>query len=283
MAIIGALVGLLLPAVQAARESGRRMTCQNNLKQMGIALHNYHSTYEVFPLGVASAAGGNYDDDGFGWAVSLLPHLEEQALFDLINPDWLPGVFSRTYVATRKIIPGGDTVLPIFRCPTSELPAQIERGLPFYQGYATSDYKACNGKGDSGMFYKVSDGKAAGYLRVRIPDVTDGLSQTIALGESSYYHLNDIADWPIWIGTPGTDEAVLFKTQDPSVINCRVHPKSTAGFRTAVDDDCAFSWHNEGAYFAFADGSVHFLFESIDFTVYESLGTKNDGNVISDF
>jgi prepilin-type processing-associated H-X9-DG protein len=91
-------------------------------------------------------------------------------------------------------------------------------------------------------------------------------------------------DWPIWLGAPGTDEATLFKTQPPSVINCGIVPKTPDRFRTGpggpLDDDCAFSWHDNGAFFTFADGSVRFIEESIDMRTYQWFGTKDDGNVI---
>jgi Protein of unknown function (DUF1559) len=116
--------------------------------------------------------------------------------------------------------------------------------------------------------------------------VTDGLSKTIALGESSYYEVTALVsttfnwDWPIWLGAYGTDEAVLFKTDGNAHINCLIVPKSIANFKNAEDDDCAFSWHHGGAFFAFADGSVHFLLETIDIDDYRHLGGKNDGEVI---
>ena len=280
IAIIGALVGLLLPAVQAARESARKTACSNNLKQLGLALLGYHDAHGEFPLGCATTNNGAYDDDGYGWAVALLPQLEQGTLYDRIAPDWEPGVFTRAHRSPQRFIPGGDTELTVFRCPSSQLPTHREgRGILF-SGYATSDYKGCNGVADSGLFFKVQDGDRQGYATVRIPDVTDGLSQTIALGESAYY--GEIKDWPIWMGAPRTDEAVLFKTQEPSIINCGVIPKEIP-FRRAVDDDCAFSWHDGGAQFAFADGSVHFLSENIDFETYRNLGTKNDENVLGEY
>ncbi len=279
IAIIGALVGLLLPAVQAARAAARLTQCTNNLKQQGLALHSYHGANGRLPLRAYTSASGQYDDDGFGWAVPLLPHLEEQALFDTIDPDFEPGTFLLAFWQTGSKVPGGDISIPVFRCPSSQLPSHVDGSWPGHNGYATSDYKACNGWGDNGLFYKVSDGLRSGNKIVRFKNIKDGLSKTIALGESAYY--GTVSDWPVWIGAVRSDEIVLFKTQEPSIINCGVVPKSMDRLRYAVDDDCAFSWHDGGALFAFADGSVQFLPESINFDVYKFMGTKDDGNVIN--
>jgi prepilin-type N-terminal cleavage/methylation domain-containing protein len=295
IAIIGVLIALLLPAIQAVRESARRLQCQNNLKQQGLALLAFHDRSNKFPLGLyggldaskADPCNALYTDDGYSWAVALLPNLEEQPLFDLIKPDWKPGVFARAFKAGVKLIPGGDAQIGIFRCPSSQLESYVPEDNPFSGGFATSDYKACTGQGDRGMFWKPCDGVkyAKGETVVRIKDVTDGLSQTIALGESSYYRLKN--DWPIWFGSPRTNDSVLFKTSQPSVINCAMTPKSpenlTSGPNGPVDDDCAFSWHDSGAYFSFGDGSVHWLNEDVDWVTYTYLGMKDDGEVIGDY
>jgi prepilin-type N-terminal cleavage/methylation domain-containing protein len=304
IAIIGILVALLLPAIQAAREAARRSQCQSNMKQQGLALNNYINTYKQYPIGVRGGIT-SLSEDAFGWGESLLPFLEEQALFDRLNKprNWLtsmpasqpnepfPGIFSLTYSRTQKVIPGGDTMLPVYRCPSSEIQPFVESSRAYCNGYATSDYKGCTGQGDEGIFFKIADGlnNNPPDTRVRPQDVTDGLSKTIAIGESSYYNISGTEnnDWPIWLGACGQDETTLFKTQPPNVINCGVTPKTVDRFRSGpggpLDDDCAFSWHANGAFYAFADGSVHFLDESIDMDTYRYMGTKNDGNVIKGF
>lgn len=293
IAIIGILVALLLPAIQAARESARKITCQNKLKQQGLALLNYHSIHERFPLGLygggidydgpyENACDANYTDDGYSWATALLPHLEQQSLYKLIDPDWEPGIFTRAFKEKIKILPGGDVELDIFRCPSSELPSHAEEDILFSGGYATTDYKGCNGTTDDGILQKPCDAleNAEGELYVRIADITDGTSKTIALGESAYYGQKN--DWPIWFGAPRTNDAVIFETNLP--INCGILPKTIESFISAsLNDDCAFSWHNGGAYFSFADGSVHWLDESIDSKLYGYLGDKDDGELIGDF
>ncbi|NOZ40591.1 MAG: DUF1559 domain-containing protein [Planctomycetes bacterium] len=284
IAIIGVLVALLLPAVQAAREAARVATCKNRLRQLGLALLNYHDVRKEFPVGVSGGGAGPRSrciDDGHGWGVALLPYLEQQPLYDLIQPDFEPCPFRTAHGNTRQIIQGGDTMLEVFRCPSSELGPHAEPIFAGLLGYATSDYKASTGLGDSGLFYKTYDGERSGYARVRIADVTDGLSNTIAFGESAYYE--GIRNWPIWLGAPGTDEATLFKTDARAPINCTISPKTISNFSSAIDDDCAFSWHNGGAHFSFADGSVHWLVEEIDPQTYWDMGTKNDGRVLGDY
>ena len=315
IAIIGILIALLLPAVQAAREAARRIQCQSHLKQLGVALCGFTDQNREYPTGVR---GG---EQGYGWGHALLPFLEQQALFERLN-DAIPNngkppetqtetIFEDTYSATSDIIPGGDTILAVFRCPSSGLDSHgIDQSFWEYQnGYATSDYKASTGNGDSGIFFNVYDGLRLDppKKRVRVADVTDGLSKTIALGESGYYYGIVVGiespggdgkrptdkwgsrDWPIWLGAHGKDEATLFKTDENAYINCLIYDKSLEGFNKRpsrpgpMDDDCAFSWHVGGAFFVFADGSVHFLEETIDIEIYKNLGTRNDGSIIEDY
>jgi hypothetical protein len=206
--------------------------------------------------------------------------LEEQPLYDQLAPHGVPGVIQSRFRQLQRIIPGGETVLNVFRCPSSALPPNIDGAAPFKNGYATSDYKGSNGTRDDGLFFHVADGLAQGYTRVDIAGIPDGTTNTFAFGESAYYYSGDIGDWPVWIGCTATDECHLFKTSNPSILNCGIRPKSIEGFATAIDDDCAFSWHDGGAFFAFADGSVHFVNESIDLVTYYNLGSRNDGETL---
>ncbi|MDZ4656617.1 MAG: DUF1559 domain-containing protein [Bythopirellula sp.] len=298
IAIIGMLVALLLPAVQAARESARRAQCVNNLKQMGLALQNYHDVYRQFPLGVAGAEKKNIidetgrprdGDEGYGWGTAILPFLEQKPLYDSFSPDWKASPFMIHYVEEGKILEAGATELGVFRCPSSALPSHVPEaigtmtlGEDFVLGYATSDYKASGGVRDQGMFCSLRDclqrnmGKDP-KRRIRAQDVTDGLSNTIALGEAAY--ALELVKWPFWIGGVTEDESVIFETDALNVINCGISPKQLENFTQALDDECAFSWHEGGAFFCFGDASVHFLDETIDFQVYGYLGTIDDGNL----
>ncbi len=299
IAIIGVLVALLLPAIQAAREAGRRSQCSNNLKQMGLALHAYHDVHQAFPMGIQGHPI-SLSEQGLGWAYELLPYAEEQSLYDSMNnqilPAWRPAVCRRAYQATGNILSGGDTIVAVYRCPTSEMESHAtDESLPAYaQGYSTSDYKGCNGSDTSdsvaagsdtiGIFNTVRElWDVAKRKKLAIKDVTDGLNKTIAIGESAYFKEPEFEKWPFWIGGVVQDESTLFKTNESNPINGAISSKSVANFNQATDDECAFSWHIGGVFFAFADGSVHFLSESLDLVTYRNLGNIADGNVVSDF
>jgi prepilin-type N-terminal cleavage/methylation domain-containing protein/prepilin-type processing-associated H-X9-DG protein len=328
--IIGVLVALLLPAIQGAREAGRRTTCTNNLKQLAIALLNYHDTHQQFPLGSYSAVEADHpaEENGLGWATQILPQLEEQPLYDRIQNNTVPGYAGRPWVTDHpddqdgifrvahdnglRPIAGGATVLSAFVCPSVDLPSHIPGGeyfgvaAPNFQGtgYAAAHYKGSRGKGDRGMFWPPKEGVAEytytydingdgtpdtiekkSYSRIRLADVTDGTSKTIVVGEAAYFVRP--AAFPIWMGIYGDDGAVMFKTED--AINCniggaRVFPLSKADINKmpwlGESDDCAFSWHPNGVYFAFVDGSVRLLNENIELRTYWLLGDRADDEII---
>ena len=311
IAIIGILIALLLPAVQAAREAARRMQCANNLKQIVLALHGFHDVHRELPRGVYTHPDRDhqYDEDGLGWATKILPYLEQNTIFEQIegatytglNSPWEPGIFHLAHSAGTKI-PGGTEPLAVFRCPSSPLESHVPKenyGGTLYDmefsGYATSDYKASRGFCDRGLFWRTAEGllqdtcwKMVGgnpvavskepYQRVRFRDVTDGLSQTIAVGESSYYE--KISDWPFWMGAATADETTLFKTEN--MMNCWKPSADRKLPADTITDDCAFSWHVGGVQFGFADGSVHFLHEDMELLTYQYLGDRMDGEVLRD-
>lgn len=313
IAIIAILVAILLPAVQQAREAARRTQCKNNLKQIGLALHNYYTDYSRLPCGMLADVDDDQgcDDDGFGFLYVLLPYTEQSQVYEqmdthlsavdlsaggasVANPR-LCGIKNH-FNSQGTIIPGGDTVIPAYRCPSSTLPAVVPAAfsvpgiaagaLPPEEdamiGYALTDYKG-NGGGErdgSGLLPKQAD--AVGGRRFR--DVTDGLSNTLAIGEGSYVTANgdedESQDWPTWIGGIDTDEAMRFEAEFGDPINGRVSPGNMGN---AASDDCAFSFHTGGAQFTFADGSVRFLTENIDQQVYSDMGDIADENLLPAF
>jgi prepilin-type N-terminal cleavage/methylation domain-containing protein len=330
IAIIGILVALLLPAIQAAREAARRAQCANNLKQITLALLTFHDTKTAFPIGVYGALPGepnfnDYEEDGLGWATKILPQLEENAAYDrIVNNDvpgyegepWKPGIFINAYNAGQRPLPGGDALISTFLCPSVDMPTHVSAhpisGVEWENfGYAVTHYKGSRGYCDRGMFWRRAEGVVvkpncreaaidfngdgmadAGdsvakdrYTRVRIQDVLDGTSKTIAIGEAAY--ILSHKSFPMWMGSAvQEDGSVLFKTE--SSINCnmsglRSFPLSDAELdaRPELEDDCSFSWHTNGAFFGFVDGSVHFLTENLDVRIFALLGDRLDGEVVS--
>src|SRR5262245_43952446 len=272
IAVIAILIALLLPAVQQAREAARRTQCKNNLKQQGLAIHNYEETHKRMPMGIVSSFTGAFDDDGFSWGTSILPFIDQAPLYNKLTQTTIAGqnLFGRFGAlelywqlsgspATGAVIPGGETPLEVYRCPSSTLPQNVPQTFaipgalnaapaenPWMIGYAVSDYKGAGGSclGDDGVLHK--NGEAPGGRKFR--DITDGLSNTFLIGESSYVTGNgnptnlaptQVEDWPIWIGAPGTDESIRINGRTNSPINCYCTISTMA---RAFNDDCAFSF-----------------------------------------
>ncbi len=327
IAIIAILVALLLPAVQQAREAARRTQCKNNLKQIGLALHNYEGTYGKLPdacfTAVSGAPGlfgsGTYDHDGFGWLCMALPYVEQAAVYQRINPQGHPGIFENPavtaahYGAGVTFVPGGNTIIPGYRCPSSTLPAvipanwqipgsgalgagSVPNAKPYSVGYSVTDYKAAahsNLSDFDGLMKKSWEGGAAKFR-----DITDGLSNTMMAGESSYASAGNVSgttagpgarattaptsfqDMPAWIGSLGSDEVVRINGRVNSPINARTNPNK---MYLANNDDNAFSYHTGGAQFLLADGSVRFVSENVDMPTYSALFSMNGGEVVGEF
>jgi len=319
IAIIGILIALLLPAVQAAREAARRSQCQNNLKQITLSLLNFHDVKKEFPRGLYSGSAKS-DEDGLGWATKILPQIEEQTVYDQIrnskipgheSDPWTPGIFTDAFKAGRAPIAGGETVLNTFRCPSADLPLHVptsSTGISFTNsGYAVATYKASRGYCDRGMFWRTGEGLEPEtcsdidlngdgvielihqdrYTRIRVQDVLDGTSKTLAVGEAAYIYSNgSTKDYPVWMGTALEDGSVLFKTENP--INCNIggvrnFPLTSTEQQQMLGggDDCAFSWHTGGVLFGYVDGSVHFLTENLELRVFALFGDRLDGEVIN--
>lgn len=343
IAIIGILVAMLLPAVQAAREAARRTQCVNNLKQIGLALLGHHDTYDAFPQGLYSQEPGGPagidPEDGLGWASRLLNFIEERGTHDVLvgnqlnmtapgfdldfrGDPWKPGIFATANAMGMLPLPGADTVISAFLCPTVAMPDRAQ-DLGYYRtgltptyppylnvGHGASHYKASRGYCDRGMFLRTAealslqtcgevdingDGELDENDRVqklpkrtiRMRDVLDGSSKTISIGESAYSVRP--RDYPAWIGSYQEDGSVLFKTRDP--INCNLSGFSMPLTEFEEDrlpggtrsDDCSMSWHPGGAQFAFVDGSARFLSDALDRRVFVLLGERVDGEVIHDF
>jgi prepilin-type N-terminal cleavage/methylation domain-containing protein len=315
IAIIGILVGLLLPAVQAAREAARRMQCSNNLKQLGLSLHNYHDTFKRFPgatapiPGVADgAAGGNSQPWSAGpWRkgshlVKLLPFIEQQTFFDQIPMQldveaWFAAV-APAGSAFAGIRPR-ERQIPAFVCP-SDPPSRVDIAVGNYGVSMGSQAMPANGGDAACALYKTHINGPTGHgssnsssnisgvfsrfhWAARMSDITDGTSNTIALGEirpncadhhnNGWHHGN-----ALWTSTI---PPINFNT-------CRgeVGGSPATGARTCNSFDVWMtsqgfkSKHVGGAQFVLGDGSVHFISNSVDYVTYQRLGARSDGAVI---
>lgn len=264
LGVVALLLALLIPAVQAAREAARKHLCRNNLKQIGLAMHVYHDAHGFLPPGATAL-------DGSGWGMTLLPQLDQAPLYAALSPLARPRMF-RSYFETHGApIPGCETHLAMFRCPSSTLPP-ISSDLgpepvpPRRLGYGTSDYK-----GSLSVFY-------SGGYQTRFRDIIDGLSSSLIAAESSYP--GQYGEYPpIWAGSIGAPRMVLFRPW-PSThnrINCGVSSRGHRFWTGAIGDSCPLSFHSGGVFFLFADGSVHFLAEDMDSDTYLALCSIDDG------
>ncbi|RUL84950.1 DUF1559 domain-containing protein [Tautonia sociabilis] len=299
IAIIGVLVGLTLPALQSARESARRTQCQNNLKQIGLALHGYHDRNGVLPPGYLSEwdwLRRRETGPGWGWASRILPDLEQQALYDRIR-------FEEPMHS-----PAFDTVrlarLAVFICPSDDMPRTwtAKNGSVWMQGGAIfsaedpiCDVAGANYVGVFGIGEPGVDGEGVFFRdsAIGFRDITDGLTHTTCVGERSV-RLNAGRGHATWSGAvPG---AQLWSCApdpfDPDAGVCRRedgsgmilgHTGEGFGPGDPMGDVNQFlSRHGRGAFFLFCDGHVRFLKQSMDYRIYKALSTRATGEVISD-
>ncbi|QDT25729.1 Type II secretion system protein G precursor [Gimesia panareensis] len=277
IAIIAILIALLLPAVQQAREAARRSQCKNNLKQIGLALHNYHDTHGLFPsgwIGVQPGVGANAQyGSGWGWGTMILPYLDQNPLYNQIN-------FSLSIndpAQTPSII---DTSLTVFRCPSDPATETFElhqEGSPgtVLAKLATGNYVGVFGSDElddcgttppgtacksTGVFYQNSN--------TRFRDITDGSSQTLFVGERK---TNPQQGWySTWVGVIPQGEETYVRP-----LGATDHPPNDP----AAHIDDFSSHHTGGAQFLFGDGRVRFISENIDEGVYRSLSSIRGGEL----
>ena len=320
IAIIGILVGLLLPAVQAAREAARRMSCSNNCKQLGLALHNYHDTFRSFPINYSQSAQGPGGPDGFAgsnnarqcsWLGMILPQIEQGNLYNQI--DWRLGLKDAAGAPTPNVAIA-QQVIPTFQCP-SDLPGNAGRfgnrewigrwPTATFGEFAGTSYKGCLGSdwnwgnfanpmggiphgldGGNGMFVRdEAVGPGNPKDKRTMANVTDGLSNTIAIGEA----MPELCSHTFWYGANNT----LGTTAVPLNYYLRVYqntnPRSNyfgdgsnfAPFWDWPNNYSFASQHTGGGNFALGDGSVRFMSDTLDLVTYRAMGTINQGEVVA--
>jgi hypothetical protein len=295
IAIIGVLVALLLPAVQAAREAARRMSCGNNLKQIGLGLHNYHDTYKAFPYG--------FNVHETLWTAPLLPFVEQKPLYDtLIFAEGGMGNWNADGSPNEKAC---GALIEVFRCPSlAQGQPRDNEGIPgrvpvSYRGVAGNDIysdddstipagsppnaRSLEQVPQNGMFW--------GNSAIKMADVLDGTSNTLMIGESyTDVYSKDGQQMDFWaFGCPqsggwapgnvsGTEYSEGVGSAGPP-INSRLNPLAHG-----VIMEIAFgSYHPGGAQFAIADGSVRFIPQTINLDVYHAVGSCNGKEAVAGF
>jgi type II secretory pathway pseudopilin PulG len=305
IAIIAILIALLLPAVQAAREAARRTECKNHMKQLSLALHNYHDTNFVFPPGWLSMTA-NSTPSGASWGMLILPYCEFRPIYGLVNFN-LP-MTSSVGTAPNRNIDQIQNILALFRCPSSGDPQVISSsrcGGVLNQdrvtAAATSNYLACAGTatfdGAGNLTTTPQDGGGIFYenSRIKMSDIVDGTgntfllaehySQTCQMGGGNPTCATDTSACYAWwgsadgyAGNPNATVAVDVCFASHWGINGQSAGRAPTGVGWRVDIS---SQHGPGAQVALADGSVRYIGSSIDSTLLSNLCNRGDQQVVS--
>ena len=290
IAIIGLLVALLLPAIQAARESARRSECSNNLRQIGIAIQNYEGSNHTLPSGYLSnfTANGTDTGPGWGWAALLLAQLEETSLRGLLR-------FDRP-IEDPANLAGRTTLVSVFLCPSDTvapvLSAYKEAGSE--AGSIDPKNKICDVASANfvGMFGNTEPGIDGSGLffrnsHVRLREISDGTSHTIAVGERS--HLLGEASWAGSVTgaylapAPNDNDGIgTFEVEHGSTMVLGHTGEHIGPGDPNGETDMFFSNHGGGVNFVFADAHVAFLSTEMYSKVFEALSTRAGGETLPD-
>ncbi len=320
IAIIGVLVGLLLPAVQAAREAARRMSCGNNMKQLGLALHNYHDTYNKFPAGCRQLNGW-----GPSWYPGILPYIEQENLSDRMPMVGAHPGYTGANATTQAAV--SNVIIPGLICPSCPMPETKDVGgtigmLPSYIAIAgavdeessQNPVPAIGAAGDTDQFMetrnrlanvccsaneKLSIGSGGGTFPpneyLRFASLTDGTSNVLVVGEISNWMKNGTtnADSRVnhgWtMGTVQSNKLVSWTsgpTERTFNINSIRYSIGTQNYNLPGvganngANNPLISAHPGGIQSLFGDGSVHFLTETMSLPLLKLQATRDDGQVI---
>lgn len=295
IAIIAILIALLLPAVQQAREAARRTQCRNNLKQLGLAMHNYLDMHLVLP-------GGTFPASRYvpNWAPRLFPFFDEANRYNRLvsmRADPIVNLFPWRFDTAPHL--GSDPVwgpVAIFSCPSSPLgntsPDIVSATVPWVVGQGALHYRGVTGRvedianTDSAVDYQYSNsGTIYPHHRTRIADITDGTSNTLLLGESSSSQGWTATVKASWGGIqPWTWGEYWYASSQRLTVDSK-HIQFPINYRGSFryNNTPFTSTHTGGAHFLLADGSCKFISENLNLSLLKSLATRGGGEVLGEF
>ena len=304
IAIIAVLIALLLPAVQQAREAARRSQCKNNLKQLGLAMHNYHDTYGMLPL--QHLGRGTHSPTAW---VGLLPYIDQANAYNQLSGAgcfnsnftwWLGSTNTNTQNILVPILQ--QVKPPVYRCPSSPFAETTPSKSMIWNSYvlvAGSDQHPTTDHFASGTAYASAGGAFPGNKPCRFRDFTDGLSNTMLVAEQSNWLGMDrgnrvaaASDSGPWIGSPSTntpngDHTFVTDTRCFNVTTVRQspNPKTLADYQVSQRCNTPLSSaHVGGVHLLLGDGAVRFISDNVDLnSTLKPLADKDDGRVLGEF
>jgi prepilin-type N-terminal cleavage/methylation domain-containing protein/prepilin-type processing-associated H-X9-DG protein len=291
IAIIGVLVALLLPAVQAAREAARRMRCQNNLKQIGLASHSHHDVTGELPRAYSPITG-------LSWHVNILPYIEQQSLYNQFDTT----TANNTHTSANRNDPYGLIIIPTYQCTSCPVKRQAFGGVNNTNGpsdlippntgspAAVPHYYGVNGP--RGGNYPVGTGLHEGvpaatsgiFQRdgtIRMARITDGTSNTIMVAEMSWVSTPYGTRFRTWV-RGGDEYAGIIAGRPSFVVSCRnvtnpINSIFNANLIVPYNDVPFGSMHSGGMNVCLGDGSVRFLSQNVGMTTYRALASRDEG------
>jgi prepilin-type N-terminal cleavage/methylation domain-containing protein len=327
IAIIAILIALLLPAVQQAREAARRTQCRNNLHQFGLALHNYHDVYQMHPSTIMNPhahLGLNWADSSRGsYLVRLLPYVDQGPLFNALDFETIGTAWTAGPPGTPGVNFEGQTdpsgklyrhyIIPVFICPTDTTvdldghSTKANYALSIGNQAMPSNWSgACNlypgnnfGTGPDGHANTASANVLSGFVSrfnwgSRIRDLTDGASNTIAMGEirpqcgdhmrEGWFHYNSM-----WVATTAPiNFPIACVREEPIQVGTTTYqwdtvPQGCHHWQNWQTSQGFKSRHEGGAFFLLGDGAVRFISETVDYLTYQRLGDRRDGQAVGEF